>query len=73
MVATRHGEDLDLVISQVLQLKWLVYCALPKHLVGCGWSDPALAAFMYSARCDLRDSRARVEHAQPAPAFALAG
>ncbi|MEZ4317354.1 MAG: hypothetical protein R3F61_07610 [Myxococcota bacterium] len=71
--AVRCGADLDLVVSQVLQLKWLVYCALRRHLTAKGWSDTALAAFAYTAACDLRDSRDRVDAARSETRLARAG
>ncbi|MCB9679181.1 MAG: hypothetical protein H6737_29025 [Alphaproteobacteria bacterium] len=73
LAAIAHGEDMDLVVSQILQLKWLVYTALQKHLTACGWSETALSALACAGECDLRDSRDRLAVARATPVLALAG
>lgn len=61
--AMKRGRDLEDLAVQVIQLKWMVYCVLRRFLTDAGWSELALAAFAYSARCDLRESRARLHRA----------
>ena len=61
----RAGEDVEDVADQTVRLKWMVYCVLRHFLAGSGWSDSALAAYEHSAKCDLRDSRRRVDAVRP--------